>query len=313
MEEFKIECQVCNNNFAYYKTKETYKTAIKKTETGWKIKCGDCRKATIAAVGKRNRYFSENPEDWGLTYSCGCNVKLGNYNTYVRNIKKLNSGQIIKCASCCQLGKKMSDEFKQKCRERQLNVSDELRLKYADSNRKRYENMTPEELEMQKAKQSAGLRTWWDNLSEEEKQHRNKLKDDRLSKMSPETIANKNKKISDSARKRIEEIGGLMNFKPMYNAKTIPYIVDILNVKYDTEFRHGESVGGEFKIYDKQERKFYYADAYCEEQNIWVEFDEKWHFRNGKLSEECQLREERIKAILDCMFLRINFNKKMMI
>jgi hypothetical protein len=313
MQEFKVECQVCKNNFAYYKTKETYKTAIKKTETGKIIRCFDCKRQYMSEVSKQKRFHPSNPEDWVLSYTCGHNVKLNNYNSYVKNVKKLNSGQTIKCASCCQLGKKMSDEFKQKCRERQLNISDETKSKIGESTKKRYENMTPEELEIQKAKQSAGKRIWWDNLSEEEKQRRNKIKDDALAKMSPETIERKNKKISESSKRRMEEAGGLYNFKPMYNFKTIPYIEDILNVKYDTQFRHAESEGGEFKIYDSQERKFYYADAYCEEQNIWVEFDEKWHFKNGKLSEECQLREERIRAILDCMFLRINFNKKMMI
>lgn len=96
-------------------------------------------------------------------------------------------------------------------------------------------------------------------------------------------------------------------FKPSYNPKAIPYIVDILNVKYDTEFRHGESVGGEFKIYDKQEGRFYYADAYCAEQNIWVEFDEKCHYLGGQLKQECIFREERVRELLDCMFLRIQF------
>jgi hypothetical protein len=96
-------------------------------------------------------------------------------------------------------------------------------------------------------------------------------------------------------------------FKPSYNPKAIPYIVDILNVKYGTEFRHGESVGGEFKIYDKQEGRFYYADAYCAEQNIWVEFDEKCHYLGGQLKQECIFREERVRELLDCMFLRIQF------
>lgn len=96
-------------------------------------------------------------------------------------------------------------------------------------------------------------------------------------------------------------------FKPAYNPKAIPYIEDILNVKYDTQFRHAESEGGEFKIYDKQEGRFYYADAYCEEQNIWVEFDEKCHYLGGQLKQECVFREERVRELLDCMFLRIQF------
>jgi hypothetical protein len=93
----------------------------------------------------------------------------------------------------------------------------------------------------------------------------------------------------------------------VYNAL---HITDILNVRYDTEFRHAETVDGEFKIYDFEFNTHYFADAYSEELNIWVEFDERHHFKNGELREECQLREERIRKLVDnVIIIRINFNQ----
>lgn len=98
--------------------------------------------------------------------------------------------------------------------------------------------------------------------------------------------------------------------RPNYNKDTIPYIVDILNVRYDTEFIHAESKYGEYFIFDDDLGKRYYADAYSEELNMWIEFDEPEHFRKGILKEECQQREQRIRDLIpDVIINRIFFNK----
>lgn len=64
---------------------------------------------------------------------------------------------------------------------------------------------------------------------------------------------------------------------------------------------------GEFKIYDKEHKRTYFADAYSKELNIWVEFDEGHHFERGLLKEDCRVRENRIKKLLNCCFLRASF------
>jgi len=99
--------------------------------------------------------------------------------------------------------------------------------------------------------------------------------------------------------------------RPNYNKHTIPFIVDILNVRYNTEFIHAECEGGEFYVYDHVNKTRFFADAYSEELNMWFEFDEPSHFRKGILKEECQQREQRIRELIpDVIINRIYFNKK---
>lgn len=83
----------------------------------------------------------------------------------------------------------------------------------------------------------------------------------------------------------MERLGNSDIFKPSYNEATIPYIENILNKEFNTNFRHAETEGGEFRVYDKEFQRTYYADAYCVRLNIWIEFDEPGKFRNGKLLE----------------------------
>jgi hypothetical protein len=103
-----------------------------------------------------------------------------------------------------------------------------------------------------------------------------------------------------------------LTLRPLYNKETIPYIVDILNVRYNTEFRHAECNNGEFRIYDKELKRFYFADAYSEELNMWIEFDEPDKFKNGELLETHIERETRIRnCIPDVIINRIYFDKKL--
>ena len=93
-------------------------------------------------------------------------------------------------------------------------------------------------------------------------------------------------------------------FKPSYNVSTIEYIETKLNSEYNTKFMHAEN-GGEFKIYDKVNQKFYYADAYSKELNLWIEFDEVGKFENNKLKDEHIIREDSIRKLLNCNIIRI--------
>lgn len=317
---------------------------------------------------------SKNPEDWILIYSCGCEVKCKTLSTYVNNKKLLESGGTRNCMSCVQIGKEVSDEFREKMRSQTR--TEEQRKANGDRTRERYANMTPEEKEEVSRIQSAAFAKGRANMSEDRKAEIQRNKEEALRNMSPERKAEKNRKISEAnkkpdslsnnpetwrlpcsdceteiifekyhrfqnaksgvkkghkklceeckvEKKRQEKLLGLhrknkwrnqfdsKQWQPKYNKNTIPYIVDILNVRYDTEFRHAESEGGEFRIYDDKIYTHYFADAYCSELNIWIEFDEPHHFSKGELREECRIREERIRSLIpNVMINRIFFDKR---
>jgi hypothetical protein len=271
------------------------------------------RKIAKTKKDRRIYEYSNNPENWRIQCEGNddCIITCTRYEHFASLCKKKELGIPVYCISCVQVGKVMSEEFREKCRNRIF--TEERRKKGGESTRLRYLNMTEEERqEVSRIQREANLKAW-NNATEDRRKERLRRRDEALKNLPPEKQAEKNKKISDNIKDRMEKYGGLHEgFAPGYNPDTIPYIVDILNVKYDTEFRHAECKEGEFKIYDKELRRFYYADAYSRELNIWVEFDEGWHFnrKTQELNESCKNREDRIRKILDCQILRINFNKR---
>lgn len=64
-------------------------------------------------------------------------------------------------------------------------------------------------------------------------------------------------------------------------------------------FQHVEN-GGEFFV----EELGYWVDGYDEEKNIVLEYDEDFHFKNGKLQESDQRRMDEIIDFLDCGFIK---------
>lgn len=256
--------------------------------------------------------YSENPDDWVRTCNeCNKQYKCKNYNSYAKYSKMAEEGKHIRCNACAQTGKVMDEAFREKCRNKK--VSEETRKKLGDATRVRYAKMSQKEKDEVSIKHTLGNLKAWNNYNPEERERRLRKKDEAMKSLSEDKKKQRNKKISEKVIDRMEANGGLhKKFAPAHNPATISYIVDILNVKYNTEFKHAKSDGGEFKIYDKELRKFYYADAYCAENNIWVEFDEPWKFNKGVMREEHELREQRIKLLLDPMLLRINFNKKLL-
>ena len=239
--------------------------------------------------------YSRNPEDWKIKCS-NCDEYImyksfGGYQNAMRYNAK-NPDSCVKCKRCVNLGRIISPEIKQtmSIAAKNRNISEEnnrLRSeKLSASHIHRYANMTTDDrLEL-----SAKIREGQNKKSNEEMelwQHRKRI----------------------SMRKRMKELGTENVFKPAYNIDTIPYIIDILNVRYDTEFIHAECDGGEFRLYDDLEERFYYADAYCPRLNIWVEFDEKYHNQQQDLD---AYRDERVRSILNCQVLRVNFNKNLL-
>lgn len=88
---------------------------------------------------------------------------------------------------------------------------------------------------------------------------------------------------------------------PNYNPNACLYF-DKLNIDMGWTLQHALN-GGEIK-YDK-----YWLDAYDMDKNIVVEYDEKHHYRYGKLSQRDLDRMVVIMSKLKCKFYRYNESK----
>lgn len=260
---------------------------------------GSVRLKELWADRKKEKYAEyfdliDKPETWKILCE-DCGEKFRIYERFIsfwHAIRKQASGERnICCQSCINMGRIYSEEQK-------------LRMSESAKNRK----IDPETDRIKRENQSIRMREYHSNMSEETRiELTGKILEGQWNKPR-EQIEAWLKKRSDKRKEEMKRLGQSDKFAPSYNPDTIPYIVDILNVRYDTEFMHAESEFGEFKIYDTQAQRFYYADAYCPNLNIWVEFDESRKFRKGKLPSKHLVREDRIREILNCTLLRIEFN-----
>lgn len=301
-EDWKFICtnDGCENVIVYDKY-DTYRHVQKRVDDGGNCHCASC--ICKLRTGKQTlpRIYSRNPEDW--TFPCdgeGCTVSLKytSLNTYMSAICKKKKNGYLKCMSCSQKG----------------SISGEELERFRRNRKETMDKKTPEEIAAYRLTLSTAQLNRWANMSDTDRVEFSQKLIDMHGRMTPEQRCELNLKLSKTRKTKVFAEGDNIKIAVAYNKDTIPYIVDILNVKYDTEFRHAESENGEFKLYDPLYKTLYFADAYCKEHNIWIEFDERYHFRNGQLRQECQFREQRIRDILDCTFLRIKttviINKK---
>lgn len=173
------------------------------------------------------------------------------------------------------------------------------------------QSKTPEEKMELSLIYSERSRSAWAVLSEDERKIWCQNIKIGINNMSEETKQNKWTNHSKRMKESMCRVNGTRSLRPLYNKDTIPYIVDVLNVRYETEFIHGQSEHGEFRIVDSELDRIYFADAYCPRLNLWVEFDEPNKFTGGQLKLEHLQREDRIRAVLNCEIIRIYFDKKL--
>lgn len=87
-----------------------------------------------------------------------------------------------------------------------------------------------------------------------------------------------------------------------YNKSAI-VIIEQYGTENGYKFRHAEN---------HPEKEFqcgkYFADGYDEERNVWLEYDEKFHFVQGKLRDKDKIRQEFIVNALKCKFIRIKYD-----
>jgi len=227
----------------------------------------------------------------GYCDSCNCVVNYKGWYSFYKYLK----GNNVTCRACQGIltskktkGVKKSDEHKKKLSEaaktRKITVYNEniRSTKISAAHLLRYEKMTDKEREELNAKIVNG--------------QNNKPEHEILAWHAKQSAANV---------KRIKRLGNESKWRVAFNESSIP-IIDNYGKKHNYNFRHALNHDkGEFHIYDKQLKKSYYADAYDEKRNTWLEYDENGKFKRGKLPNEHILREKRIKEILNCKFIRI--------
>lgn len=303
---------LCSGNcgcILYWPTRRTYLSTLHRLHVKNQPQyCPECRLLFPKKDGPPRKY-DVDPKNWNVECSePGCDkfIKYDKYGSYASACKRIEKGNGVICYSCAsKRADRTNPEYiakisGKKCSE---NVKDKLR--------DRFRNMTPEQRENYKKIQSLRCKKGWDALSAEDRKRRAKQVADNLNNLTEEQKLIRSIILSTHARERYHKYKRKNGFKPAYNPNIIPYIEDILNIRYNTTFRHAETPGGEYSIYDDSFFRRYYADAYSEELNIWIEFDEGYHFdRNGNLKDFDIEREDRIREILGCQIHRVKFGKK---
>ena len=131
-----------------------------------------------------------------------------------------------------------------------------------------------------------------------------KMTDDYKRKWRKSTESNVWKTPSEETKRklRIKMIEKLKlinkNFHPPYNPKGCKYFNKIMD---DNKcfIQHAENLG-EYHIKELG----YYLDGYDKENNIVYEWDEKNHYREGRLIDKDLKRQEEIIKFLNCKFIR---------
>lgn len=301
---WKLSCQNCQDEFKFT-CFLSFNRCLKNVNKGIRFFCRRCANASKRGRPNPKGKFSKNPDDWVLRCSvCDIEMKYKSLATF----REAFNREIKKCHSCCQIGKEISDEFRKKCSVRMSNMSIEEREHRKQCARKKYESLSDnEKLERKIKKREAHQKIWRDRSDEENAEIIKKFREGSLN-LSEEKRIKRNQKISEKIRDRMKD-GLYEGFTPAYNLRTIEYINEILNIKFETQFKHAEVEGGEFKIYDKELKSWYYADAFCEKLNLWIEFDESYKFRKNLLTQKHIERHERIKIITNYNIIRFRLKK----
>lgn len=308
-EDWKLECSNKCGKILTWENRHAFNMALNRLNNRQLPQyCAECRQLFPKKNGPGKKY-DQDCKNWNVQCSePGCDkfIRYDKYGSYASACKRIEKGIGCICYSCAsKRADRTSPEYRAKLRGRICSEHKKELL------RNRYKNMTPEQREVYINERSIACKKGWDNMPEEDRKRRAQQSTDKLNKLTPEQKLIRSIILSTKARERYHTYKRRNGFKPGYNPSIIPYIEDILNIRYNTKFRHAETPGGEYSIYDDSFFRRYYADAYSEELNIWVEFDEGHHYDgHGNLKEFDVEREDRIREILGCQIHRIKFDKK---
>lgn len=256
-------------------TKETDQRVKQYSETNKKI---------INRKPSKPRKYSKDPNDWKIKCGkCGYDMVYTHQGSYINALRKneKNPNELIKCQTCHNYHKNTY-------------------------NKNKYKNIT---LTEKKLIISQNAKKRWANYSAEERDAIFRKMLNNIMNRDPALREIQYKKVSEANKKRMLELKYENQFKPGYNKESINFIITVLNKRFNTEFRHAESTKGEFKVYDSINKCFYFADAYCEKLNIWIEIDEHPKFKNNKLRIHHIPKHYRIKELVKCNIIRFKMTK----
>jgi hypothetical protein len=299
-EDWKVNCKTCNNPI-YYSSFEVYRTQHKK-----ELECKDCRINRSKDKIPSNRIYSRSPEDWVIKCkheTCNKEIVYTTLGSYQSAMKRIKDDNPPMCYSCASKQKKNTEiwEIERKRKER---IKEEKRTTILQ-----YKQFKTSGRRILRREFNIRTMEQWKLLTAE---RRNELilfvsnNHDILIERYDLEIINARK---ERAAKRILNSNNKSPVKPFVNVNVIEFIENILNKQYNTLFIHGGSDTGEYRIYDYKNKRLYFADAYCPTLNLWIEFDEKSHFKDNKLKEKCQIRQTEIERILKCSIIRFKILK----
>lgn len=110
------------------------------------------------------------------------------------------------------------------------------------------------------------------------------------------------KKLRIATINNIKKYSKNRKINPNYNPVACEYFNNLM--KHNKIFiQHAEN-GGEYYIKELG----YFIDGYDKENNIVYEYDERAHFKLGKLKNKDVVRQKEIMNILKCKFIRIKYD-----
>lgn len=235
------------------------------------------------------------------------------------------------CKSCAMKERQFTKEWKKNISKAKIGtkMSAETKKKLSKKQEEYWSNPKNRKKHSQKLIGIIKTREWRKNLSESLKGHivtkETKFK---ISEKNKDKIPwNKGKsrtveccgKISKTLKGRKRTLGSrkkqrITNIKnrkslysncyPNYNPKACK-LFETLNENNGWNLQHAEN-GGEFHIKELG----YWVDAIDFKNKIIIEYDEKKHFKNGKLKEKDIIRQQEIEELYpNFKFIRINENK----
>lgn len=110
------------------------------------------------------------------------------------------------------------------------------------------------------------------------------------------------RKMRISTLSYLKQLHGVLG--PRYNKNSIS-IIEKYGKENNLSFMHAEN-GGEYFVKELG----YFLDGYDPINKVAIEIDESHHFdNNGNLKERDVIRENEIKKLLNCKFIRIKYDK----
>lgn len=307
----KINIKIIRNNMIFDKLEKIYDEKYKrflyflvsednsikisaKKFTNYQIECDECHNLSQM----KGNILTKTSKQKFLCRSCRSKGdRNGAYGKHPTEETRQKISESVKGEKNGFYGKHHTEETKQKLKEYALSEERLNMIRSKEHRRKVVHGM----LNSTKLKESRASEEYKEKLSRALK-NSEKFKEAHQK----EEYRNLRRKITSEQICRNIELAGKdvskKHFMPNFNIKACEYFDKIMK-ETGTHIQHALN-GGEFCIKELG----YFVDGYDKENNIVYEFDENYH--NTKAQKEKDiLREEQIKKVLKCKFIRIKENE----